>query len=92
MKNIDKISKEVFSKSVADKDAAAAKKIKKNLLDAYQAIADAVKKINSTLSSFNAQGLKAAFFKGLKSGLSRDNFDRTKASKYLGEYYDGYDK
>jgi len=72
---------------VADEDAKAALKIKKDLMKIGKFIETGFAMIDKSLSSFNAPGLKTWFYQAIVKGVSRNKFDRRAFEKELEDWY-----
>ena len=73
--------------SVSDKDAAAALKIKKDLMKIGKFIETGFAMIDKSLSSFNSPGLKTWLYQAIIKGVSRNKFDRRAFEKELEDWY-----
>jgi hypothetical protein len=80
-------ARRLVQESIADDDAKAANKIKKDLYKVVDVIEDAMVKIEKELSDFNSPGLKAAFLKGLKSANDGRYFRAGNMLRELDNYY-----
>ena len=77
------------NESVADDDMKAAEDMKKDLLDVYDDVDDAIATINKKLSSFNSPGLRVAFLDGIKAGArNSQKWDHRAAESKLLDYFD----
>ncbi|MBC8388797.1 MAG: hypothetical protein H8E13_12205 [Actinobacteria bacterium] len=75
--------------TTAEKDAKAAKKIKKKLEDTFELIDANINSIQTNLSSFNTPGLRYAFLNAIRTGIIQNDlkFDKKKANNKLNKYY-----
>ena len=72
---------------VADKDLAAAKKIKNDLKKIGKFIETGYAMIDNSLSSFNSPGLKTWLYQAINKGISRNKFDRRAFEKELEDWF-----
>lgn len=77
--------------SIADKDAAAAKKIRGQIELQLREVEYLFTKLvdrESGISDFNSPGMKSAIAEALKAGLTRNGFNSRPAIARLKKYYD----
>ena len=80
--------KDLLFEAPADDDMKAAKKIERQLQNILFAVDEAEELINKNLSSFNAPGLRHAFYDAIKAGSKKKGqFDVMAAGKILKKYY-----
>ena len=81
------IKEELKEQGVADEDAKAALKIKKDLMKIGKFIETGFAMIDKSLSSFNSPGLKEWLYRAINKGASRNKFDRRAFEAQLEDWY-----
>ncbi len=81
--------KQLYTESIADDDAAAAKREKRRLVKSMLSIDSSLKAIDIGLSDFNSPGLKAAYADAIKKNWKGNKFDVKAAMKDLEKWYKG---
>ena len=81
--------KQLYTESIADDDAVAAKREKRRLVKSMLSIDSSLKAIDIGLSDFNSPGLKAAYADAIKKNWKGNKFDVKAAMKDLEKWYKG---
>ena len=89
MLKLKKIMKE--EQSIADKDMKAARVMRPELLSSLRELEDMMFLINKKLSSFNAPGLRTAYYNAIMAGLKvkKQAFVAGAARKVIDKYFSG---